>query len=85
MNELIGIVGLVAGMLTSSALLLQVIKTLKTKDTISLSLPMYISYNVGVILWLIYSTVIYQPVLLLTNGFALALGMTMLILKIKYK
>ena len=83
--DCINALGLIAGILTSSSLLLQVIKTLHTRDTTSIALGMYISYNIGVILWLTYAAIVYQPVLLITNGFSLVLGMTMLILKIKYK
>jgi MtN3 and saliva related transmembrane protein len=79
------LLGLLAGLLTTGAMLPQIIKTFSTKDTRSISLPMYAIYVIGVIAWLFYGFLINDPVLLITNSFSLSLGFTMLIMKIKYK
>lgn len=79
------ILGLLAGALTTGAMLPQIIKTIRTRDTKSISLPMYIIYVIGVILWVAYALITQEPVLILTNIFSLVMGITMLIMKLKYK
>ena len=48
------IIGLVAAFITTASFLPQVFKTYKTKDTSGLSLTMYLTFFVGIVLWLIY-------------------------------
>lgn len=55
--ELVSILGLIAGGLTSLAFFPQAIKVIKSRDTKSLSLIMYLAFTVGIILWLIYGIV----------------------------
>ncbi|MEY4519249.1 MAG: hypothetical protein RLZZ499_1848, partial [Cyanobacteriota bacterium] len=47
-------VGLVAGVLTTISFLPQAIQTWQTKSTKDISLAMFLSFCVGVILWVIY-------------------------------
>ena len=49
------IIGLVAGILTTLAFLLQLTKTWKSKFAKDMSLVMLITVTTGVFLWLIYS------------------------------
>jgi MtN3 and saliva related transmembrane protein len=44
----------IAAVLTTLSFLPQAIKTIRTRDTRSISLPMYAMFFVGVVLWLIY-------------------------------
>lgn len=83
--NLITIVGLLAGFLTTGSFLPQIIKTIRTKDTRNISLTMYVIYVIGVILWLAYGYVINDIVLLITNSFSLVFGIVLLIMKLKYK
>ncbi len=79
------ILGLVAGLTTTGAFLPQIIKTIRTKDTKSLSLGMYIVYMIGVLVWYVYAFMIDEIALLITNSFSFILGLTLLVMKIKYK
>ena len=47
-------VSLVAAVLTTISFLPQAIRVIKTKDTSSLSLGMYIMFTLGVSLWMVY-------------------------------
>ena len=85
MIDKIDIVGLVAGLTTTFSFIPQVIKTIRTKDTSSISLVMYVFYVSGIMLWFVYASLIHQPVIMFTNSFSFILGTTMLIMKIKYK
>ncbi len=49
-----GIIGNIAALLTTFSFLPQAIKTIKTGDTKNLSLPMYILFVTGVIMWICY-------------------------------
>ena len=52
------IIGLVAGILTTLAFLLQLTKTWKSKSAKDMSLVMLITVTTGVFLWLIYGVLI---------------------------
>lgn len=79
------LIGLLACFLTTGAFLPQIIKTIKTKDTKSISLSMYIVYVTGVIIWFVYGYMIGEIAILVGNVFSFIFGMIMLIMKIKYK
>lgn len=82
---LTSIIGLLAGLMTTGAFLPQIIKTIKTKDTKSISLSMYVVYVVGVLFWFAYGIMLGEFAIILTNIFSLIFGMTMLIMKIFFK
>lgn len=79
------IIGLIACLFTTGAFLPQIIKVIKTKDTKSISLAMYIFYNVGILIWFVYGFMIGETAILVGNIFSLIFGMTMLIMKLIYK
>ena len=65
-------IGSIAGILTTGAFVPQVIKT---KDTKSLSLSMYLLQVIGIILWLIHGVVIKDFALMMANGVTLCLSL----------
>ena len=79
------IIGLIAGLLTTGSFLPQIIKTIRTKDTKSISLHMYIVYTAGIITYFIYAYLIKETALLITNSLSFISGIMMLVLKLKYK
>jgi MtN3 and saliva related transmembrane protein len=84
MNYLI-ILGWTASTIAMISFLPQVIQTIKTKDTKSISLITYISFCSGVFLWTIYSILINDLPLMVTNSVIFAFSSIILGLKIKYK
>lgn len=52
------LIGLTAAACTTVAFVPQAIKVIRTKDTRSLSLPMYIIFTTGVLLWLVYGILV---------------------------
>jgi len=82
--EIVNILGITAGLLTTFAYLPQVIQIWKTKHTKDLSLPMYIVVTIGTALWLIYGIILSEPPIYLANFVSLVLTMSILSLKIKY-
>jgi len=77
--------GLLAGFLTTIALLPQVVKSWKTKELKDISLPMFAIMNIGLLLWLIYGYLIGDLPLIFANGVSFVFAFTILILKIRYK
>lgn len=77
--------GLLAGGLTTVSFVPQVTKIWKTKSAEDVSLKMFVAFCVGVALWLTYGAIKGDWAILLTNGVTLALGLAILVMKIKYK
>lgn len=68
------IIGNIAALLTTVSFLPQAIKTIKTKDTDSLSFSMYLLFVVGVTLWLVYGLLNNQMPIILGNAITLILA-----------
>ena len=78
-------IGSIAAVLTTFAFLPQVIKVIKTKDTESIALGMYLMRVVGIGLWLMHGLAIQDLPLIAANSISLILSATILAYKIKYK
>lgn len=75
--------GLLAAVLTSSSFLPQALKTIRTQDTASISLSMYILFTAGTLMWFIYGIISDNLPVWLANGFTLILASIILYYKIK--
>lgn len=78
-------IGSIAAVLTTFAFLPQVIKVIKSKDTESIALGMYLMQVVGIGLWLMHGLAIQDLPLIAANSISLILSATILAYKIKYK
>jgi MtN3 and saliva related transmembrane protein len=83
--DYIAILGFIAGILTTSSFLPQLIKVLKTKSTGDISLLMLLMVSIGFLLWLIYGFFINSMPLKITNLVSLTLVAAIITLKIRYK
>jgi MtN3 and saliva related transmembrane protein len=79
------IIGLLAACITTASFLPQVFKTYKTKDTSGLSLTMYISFFIGIVLWLIYGIHLNSLPMILANFITAILSLFLIIMKLKHK
>lgn len=82
---IVDIIGYAAGFFILISIIPQIIKSWKTKSTKDLSLPKYIIYTSGVLLWLIYGIVITNGPMILINSINIVLASSMLYLKLRYK
>ena len=80
---MVSIVGYIAAAMTTIAFVPQAIKVIKTKDTESLSLIMYIILTIGLILWLYYGYLINDYALIFANLITGSLSLIILIYKIR--
>lgn len=78
-------IGSIAVILTTFAFLPQVIKVIKTKDTESIALGMYLMQVLGIALWLAHGLIIHDLPLILANSVSFILSAIILAYKIKYK
>jgi MtN3 and saliva related transmembrane protein len=83
--EFIEILGLVAGLCTSSSILPQLIKTLKTKEANDVSVFMFIVMLTGNSLWIYYGFDKSDLPIISTNFLALGLNIAMLVFKYRYR
>jgi MtN3 and saliva related transmembrane protein len=77
--------GLLAGALTTASFVPQVIKTWRTRSTHDISLWMFTLFNAGLALWLVYGVRIGSTPIIVANSVTLALALTILYFKIRYR
>jgi len=77
------IIGTIAAIFTTSSFLPQAIKVVRTKDTHSISLVMYILFVIGVFMWLIYGVLIGSRPIVIANIITISLSSIILFYKIK--
>ncbi|MDP2099203.1 MAG: SemiSWEET transporter [Methylobacter sp.] len=76
------IIGYLAATLTTASFVPQAMLTIKTRDTESLSLGMYISFTLGVLCWLIYGIHLDDKAIIFANGITLLLAASILFFKV---
>ena len=77
--------GYVAATLTTLAFVPQALKTIRSKDTRSISLGMYVVFTIGIGFWLAYGMVLGSMPMILSNIVTFVLSATILAMKLKYK
>ena len=80
----ITVMGFIAGMCTTSAFLPQVVKIFRTRKTEDISLFMYIILTTGILLWVIYGSLIGDIPLVLANGITFIFASSILVLKLRH-
>lgn len=76
------LLGTLAAILTSISFIPQTLKIIRTRDTKSISLPMYILFVGGVLAWLIYGFLLHNFPIILANIVTLTFSGIILIFKI---
>jgi MtN3 and saliva related transmembrane protein len=77
--------GYIAAFLTTAAFFPQTIKTIKSRDTASISLAMYVMFTTGIALWLGYAFLIESMPMIIANIITFVLSATILGLKLSEK
>jgi len=78
------LLGLVAAACTTIAFVPQVVKTVRSRDTRSISLPMYALFTFGIFLWLIYGLLNNDLPIIAANSITCVLAAVVLAFKVKY-
>ena len=77
-------VGYVAAALTTVAFVPQALKTLRSRDTRSISLGMYVVFTVGLCFWLAYGIVLGSWPMIVSNIVTLVPALLILALKLRH-
>jgi MtN3 and saliva related transmembrane protein len=85
MNGYIDSIGLVAGLLTTTAFIPQVWKIYRTKSGKDISARMFSLFSAGIVLWLVYGILLQSMPLILSNAVTLVLSLTIIGLKLHYR
>ena len=80
----IDLIGYSAALLTTVAFIPQAYKVIKTKDTKSLSLAMFLILTFGFLLWLIYGILREDKAIIIANSVTGLLAIVILITKLKF-
>ena len=65
------IFGYLAAAATTISFIPQAIKVIRTRDTQSLSLAMYVLFSIGIVLWLVYGILMNAPPIVFANAITL--------------
>jgi MtN3 and saliva related transmembrane protein len=78
------LIGAVASALTTIAFVPQVWRVWKTRSARDLSLPMYLIFTTGVVLWFVYGLLLGAVPIIAGNAITLALAGTVIAMKLKF-
>ena len=81
--QVVEIIGYCAAFCTTFSFVPQAVKVIKTKDTSSISLVMYIIFSIGVVLWLLYGLYIQNLPMIIANSITIVLSSIILYYKLK--
>ncbi len=76
--------GYMAAAMTTLAFVPQAVKTIRTRDTRSISLGMYVVFTAGIAMWLVYGIALDSMPMILSNIVTFLLSATILGLKLKH-
>jgi MtN3 and saliva related transmembrane protein len=82
--DLTNVIGLAAGGLTTLAFVPQAVKIWKSRSAKDVSLPTFLGFTIGVVLWLAYGILKQEPPIILWNGATLVLAGAILTMKLKF-
>ncbi len=82
--HLTGLLGYLAGALTTISFVPQVIQAWRTKSCHDLSWGMLIAFSSGVMLWLAYGLRLWAMPIIVANAVTLALLIVIIVFKIRY-
>ncbi|MEE8185261.1 MAG: SemiSWEET transporter [Thermodesulfobacteriota bacterium] len=83
--DTVTMLGLLAGILTTSSFIPQVIKIYKTRETKDISLAMFIVLCSGILMWAIYGFYIRSFPVIFANTISFVFAFVIVVFKIKYK
>jgi MtN3 and saliva related transmembrane protein len=78
------ILGYVAGAVTTTSLVPQVMKIWKTKSARDVSLGMFLIFSIGISLWIAYGFFLHSMPIIIATAVSLLLGFIVLGLKLKF-
>ena len=81
--DLITSIGVVAASLTTGSFVPQAIKTVRSRNTQSISLLLYVAFSLGASLWLLYGILVSDVPIILANSLTSILSLIILSFKLR--
>lgn len=78
------LVGSIAAFLTTIAFVPQVVKIWRSRSARDISLPMYVVFALGVLLWLVYGLLLGALPIIVANGVTFLLCLAVLVMKLRW-
>lgn len=76
--------GDIAATLTTLSFVPQAVQAIRSRDTLSISLPMYATFTVGVAFWLAYGVMLQSWPIIVSNIVTLGLSALILFMKLRH-
>jgi MtN3 and saliva related transmembrane protein len=76
--------GFVAAFLTTAAFVPQLVRVVRLRTAHDISLPTFLMFSLGVLLWLLYGLFTGSKPIIASNSVTLGLSLSILILKLRY-
>ena len=77
------IIGYIGALMTTAAFFPQAWQVIRTRDTRSISLAMYVLFTLGICFWLVYGVMIESFPVTIANAITLVLSSIILFMKMK--
>lgn len=77
--------GLIAGAITSMAIVPQVVRSFRTRSVRDISVWQPLLLEIGMVLWLLYGVLINDVPLIAANGFSIVCNTLLIIMKIVFR
>ena len=83
MNQVM-IIGIIAAFFTTLSFIPQAVKTIRTKNTVGISLVMYSLFAFGTFMWFVYGCVSDNIPVIIANAITLIFAVIILFYKLRY-
>lgn len=79
------LIGAAAACCTTLSFVPQAVRIIRTRDTAAISLPMYLVFGAGIVLWLVYGLLLMSWPIIASNVVTIVLVGLIVALKLRYR
>lgn len=79
------LIGAAAACCTTLSFVPQALRIIRTRDTTAISLPMYLVFGAGIVLWLVYGLMLVSWPIIASNVVTIVLVGLIVALKLRYR
>jgi MtN3 and saliva related transmembrane protein len=79
------LIGAAAACCTTLSFVPQAVRIIRTRDTAAISLPMYLVFGTGILLWLVYGLLLTSWPIIVSNVVTIVLVGLIVALKLRYR
>ena len=83
-SHTVNVIGFVAAFCTTTAFVPQLARVIRLRSARDISLPTFLLFSIGVMLWLLYGIYDHSTPVVASNSATLVLTVSILVLKVRY-